>query len=491
MLYFRMMLTMVVSLYTSRIILNTLGIEDFGIYNVVGGFVTMFGFLNSAMASATQRFLAFEIGRNNKIQLRNVFSMSITIHFLIAILILIFAETVGLWFVNTQLTIPAERMIAANWVYQFAILSLIGNMVSVPYNAIIIAHERMNFYAWISIIEVIMKLFIVYMLEWSDYDKLKYYAILMFGVSLINWAIYKAYCNWKFIESKYKFYWNKALFNTLTSFSLWSIWGSLAWVMMGQGLNILLNIFFGPAINAARGIAYQVNGIVVAFVSNFRIAVNPQIIKSYSAQENEDMKKIAIESAKFSFYLLLIIFLPVFIEIELFLGLWLNLVPLNTVLFCKLILVNTMIHTCDVSIIFSAIGKIKENQLWGGLIYILILPISYLFLKMDFPPETVFYVQISATIIVDFGVNIYLLKKIVKINPSEYLKALIFPITKVFMLAVLPPILFTFIMKEGILRLFLVPIISTVSILISVYLVGINKNTQILIIAKITKILNR
>jgi len=288
-----MLLTMAVTLYISRIVLNTLGVEDFGIYNVVGGFVTMFGFLNSAMASATERFLAFEIGRNDKIQLRNVFSMTVNIHFLIAFTILILAETVGLWFVNTKLTIPPERMIAVRWVYQFSILTLMVNMVSVPYNAMIIAHERMNVFAWISIIEVSMKLLIVFMLQWFGFDRLKFYAILMFGVALLIRFIYGIYCSRKFSESKFRFYWDKPLFKTLTGYAGWNLWGNSADVLTSQGVNVLLNIFFGPVVNAARGIAYQVKGAVNQFVRNFQIAMNPQIIKSFAT---DDLKNISCRS---------------------------------------------------------------------------------------------------------------------------------------------------------------------------------------------------
>ena len=243
MLYIRMLLIMAVSLYTSRVILKILGVEDYGIYNVVGGFVTMFAFLNGAMASATQRFLSFEIGKNDLKQLRDVFSMSINIHFLISILILIFAESLGLWFFKTQLTIPHERMEAARWVYQFSILALMVNMISVPYNAIIIAHEQMHIFAWISIIEVSLKLLIVFALQWFGFDKLKFYSILMFGVAILIRLIYGIYCKTKFGESTYHIFWNRPLFKTLISYAIWNLWGNASSVIMAQGINILLNIY--------------------------------------------------------------------------------------------------------------------------------------------------------------------------------------------------------------------------------------------------------
>lgn len=302
MLYFRMILTMLVSLYTSRVVLNTLGVEDFGIYNVVAGFVTMFGFLNSAMASATQRFLAFEIGKGDHDQLRNVFSMSVNIHFLIAFIIFILAETIGLWFVNTQLTIPAGRMGAAQCVYQFSILAMMVTMVSVPYNAMIIAHERMNVFAWVSIIEVSLKLFIVFMLQWFGFDKLKFYAVLTFCVSLIIRFIYGFYCSRQFKESRFRYFWDRPLFKTLASYAGWNLWGNIAAVLQGEGVNVLLNIFFGPVINAARGIAFQVKGAVNQFVANFQMAMNPQIIKSYAVNDLKYMHQLIFRGAKYSFF---------------------------------------------------------------------------------------------------------------------------------------------------------------------------------------------
>ena len=372
---------MAVSLYTSRVVLNTLGIENFGIYNVVGGFVTMFGFLNNAMASASQRFLTFEIGRKDSIQLRNVFNMSVNIHFIIAFVILIFAETVGLWFVNAKLTIPPERMIAAMWVYQFSILTLMVDMVSVPYNAIIIAHERMNVFAWISIIEVSLKLLIVFMLVWFGFDKLKLYAVLTFGVALIIQLIYGFYCSRNFKESKFRWFWDKALYRILMSYAGWNLWGNAAGVIMGQGVNVLLNIFFGPAVNAARGIAYQVRGAVNSFVTNFQMAMNPQIIKYFATDDLKHMHQLIFQGAKYSFFLLFILSLPILLEAEIILKLWLKIVPEYAVIFTRLIIINILIDSISGPLMTAAnaSGKIKLYQgIVGGLL-ILNLPVSYIF----------------------------------------------------------------------------------------------------------------
>ena len=315
---------MLVSLYTSRVILNTLGVEDYGIYNVVGGVVSMFAFFNSAMSSATQRFLSDEIGKGDFVQLRKTFNATQVIHIGIAVFIFILAETVGLWFVKTYLVIPPERLEAAIWVYHFSVLSFMVSIIQVPYNATIIAHERMNVYAYVSIIEVSLKLLIVFMLRWITYDKLKLYGILHFGVVFIIAAIYRVYTRRNFEESKFEFVKDQKLYKTLISYSVWNLFGNIAGVAKGQGVNILLNIFYGPVVNAARGIAMQVQAAVNSFVSNFQMAVNPQIIKSYAADEREYMYSLVIRGSKFSFYLLFFLSLPIMIEVDQILKLWLK-----------------------------------------------------------------------------------------------------------------------------------------------------------------------
>ena len=489
MLYFRMILTMLVSLYTSRVVLNTLGVEDFGIYNVVGGFVTMFGFLNSAMASATQRFLAFEIGKGDHEQLRNVFSMSINIHFLIAFIIFILAETVGLWFVNTQLTIPSGRMGAAQWVYQFSILAMMVNMVSVPYNAMIIAHERMNVFAWVSIAEVSLKLFIVFMLQWFGFDKLKFYAVLTFCVSLIIRFIYGFYCSRQFKESKFRYFWDKSLFKTLASYAGWNLWGNIASVLQGQGVNVLLNIFFGPIVNAARGIAYQVSGAINQFVANFQMAMNPQIIKSYAVNDLKYMHQLIFRGAKYSFFLLFTLSLPLLLETEQILRVWLKIVPDYTVIFTRLVIINVLIDCISGPLMTAAqaSGKIKLYQSVIGGLLILNLPISYLFLKFGFQPQVTIFVSIGISVLA-LILRLLILRNLVKLKIENFFYQVILKIIIVGIFATIIPLLFSIFMDISIHRFVIVTLTSIVSSLSVIFFLGLSNDERIYFINGLKKL---
>ena len=304
MLYIRMLFTMGVSLFTSRVILQTLGVEDYGVYSVVGGIITMFAFINGGMISATQRYLTFEIGKGNLPQLKKVFSTSLQIHAIIALIIVLLGETVGLWFLYEKLVIPADRMNAAVWVYQCSIIACVVNIMSVPYNADIIAHEKMSAFAYISVLEVSLKLLIVYALYFTPWDKLITYAFLILSVQLIIRFVYARYCSKHFEESHYQHKIDKSLFKEMFTFAGWSFWGNLAGVLYTQGVNMMLNVFFGPIVNAARGIAVQVQSAVQQFVSNFQVALNPQITKNYATGHLTQMHNLMFRSARFSFFLL-------------------------------------------------------------------------------------------------------------------------------------------------------------------------------------------
>ena len=299
MLYIRMLFTMGVSLFTSRVILQALGVEDYGVYSVVGGIITMFSFINGGMVSATQRYLTFEIGKGNLLQLKKVFSTSLQIHALIALIVVILGETVGLWFLYEKMVIPADRMTAAFWVYQCSIVASVVSIMSVPYNADIIAHEKMSAFAYISILDVVLKLAIVYILYISRWDKLITYAVLILSIQVAIRYVYTRYCNKHFEETHYHHQLDKSLFKEMFAFAGWSFWGNLAHVLYTQGINMMLNIFFGPVVNAARGIAVQVQTAVQGFVGNFQMALNPQITKNYATGNLAQMHSLMFRSARF------------------------------------------------------------------------------------------------------------------------------------------------------------------------------------------------
>lgn len=492
MLYFRMLFTMAVSLYTSRVILNTLGVEDFGIYNVVGGVVTMFAFLNSAMSSGTQRFLSFELGKKDYEQLKRVFSMSINIHATIAIVVFILAETAGLWFLNTQLTIPSERLVAANWVYQFSILSFLVTIMSVPYNSAIIAHERMKAFAYVSIIEVSLKLLIVFILQWFGCDKLKLYAVLVFSVSLVIRIIYGIYCKRNFSECTYYKFWDKALYKTLMSYAGWNLWGNVAVVTMNQGINILLNIFFGPAINAARGIAFQINSAVNGFVTNFQMAMNPQIIKSHAANDVKYMQQLIFQGSKYSFILLFTLSLPVLIEADIILIWWLKKVPEYTALFCRLILINALIDSLSGTLMTAAqaSGKIKLYQSVVGGLLLFILPISYLLLKIGLPPQTTIYVNIGISIIA-LVARLCILNRLINLSIKHFVQNTLLRILPIIGISIAFSLIAKYYINQDIIRFILVCLISVLSIATTTYWIGITKKERIFINLKLKQVFSK
>ncbi|MGP9670036.1 hypothetical protein ACT3S9_01750 [Pseudoalteromonas sp. AOP31-A2-14] len=421
MLYFRMLLTMGVALYTSRVVLQTLGVDDFGIYHVVAGFVTMLGFLHGAMSSATQRFLAFELGKSGEKDMPGIFSMSINIHILIALVVLILGETIGLWFVKTQMTIPPDRMLAAQWVFHISLVSFMITIISVPYNALIIANEKMSVFAWVSIFDVMLKLLIVFMLGWFGFDKLILYALLSLCVVLIIFLIYRAYCHSKFKDSQFKFYWDKTLFKVMMSYTGWNLWGNVAAVMSGQGVNILLNIFFGPAVNAARAIAMQVSAALNSFVQNIQVAVNPQIIKSYAENDIAFMHQLVCYGAKYNFFVLLFLSMPVVINTELVLEAWLGSVPDYAVIFLQLMILNILIDAISAPLITSAqaTGRIKLYQIVVGGILLLNVPLSYLLLKIGSEPYIVVLAGVCTSIFALLA-RLVILKKLIELSVVKF-----------------------------------------------------------------------
>ena len=400
-LYFRMLLTMAVSLYTSRVVLSTLGVEDYGIYNVVGGVVAMFSVISGSLSAAISRFITYELGKGDKKALENIFSSAVTIQLALGLIILILAEAIGVWFLNAKMNIPESRMYAANWVFQLSIVTFIINLISVPYNAAIIAHEKMSAFAYISILEVSAKLLIVYMLLISPIDRLIFYAILMASVALIIRFVYGYYCKRHFEECTYNFVFDKCLLRKMFNFAGWNFIGSTAGILRDQGINLLLNLFFSPVVNAARGISVQVNYAISSFCSNFLTAVNPQIIKSYSENDLNRSYYLVTQSARFSFLLLSALSVPIICETEYVLDLWLNTIPEHCTNFVRLTLILTTVESLSLPLITlqQATGKMKQYQITVGILHLLNFPVSLLFLKLGMPPEIVYFIAISLAII--------------------------------------------------------------------------------------------
>ena len=441
MLYIRMLLIMAVTLYTSRVVLNVLGVEDFGIYNVVGGIVVMFSFLNGAMATSTQRFLSFSLGKNDQEQVARVFSMSMTTHISIALIVLLLAETFGLWIFYRYLNIPPERMGAAQWVYQLSVLTFCISIIRVPYNAGIIAYERMSFYAYISIVEVCLKLGMVILLQYLGSDKLILYALLMALTTGIVTFIYKLYCCKTFSVCRYHYFWDKHLYKELISFSGWSLFGSAANVGVQQGVNILLNVFFGVVTNAALGIANQVSSAVSQLVGNFQTAFNPALVKSYASGDYSYFVRLIFQTSRFSYFLLFIIALPLYLCMPFVLKVWLDIVPEYTVVFCRWMLVFVLIDAVSAPLWISvqAIGKIRSYQLLMSALIFLNIPLSWLLLRLGKDAEWVMQVRVGINLLTFICRIIYLQKRKV-ISSYLYLREVISPVVLVSVLSVPLPL---------------------------------------------------
>ena len=489
-LYIRMLFGMLVSLYTSRVILQTLGVEDYGVYNVVGGVISMFTFLNGAMSSATSRYITFEIGKGNMEQLKKVFSTSLQIHAVIALLIVILGETVGLWFLINELVIPEGRMDAAMWVYQCSVVTAVVTIMSVPYNADIIAHEKMSAFAYISVLEIILKLAIVYLLVVLPFDKLKVYAVLVLMVGLLIRYIYTRYCHMHFEESHYIHRIDKPLLKEMSSFAGWSFWGNLAGILYTQGLNMMLNIFFGPVVNAARGIATQIQGVVQQFVANFQMALNPQITKTYAAGELQKMHSLMFRSARFSFMLLFFLSLPIMLETNYILTLWLGIVPENTVIFARIIIAISLIYTIANPCVIAnqATGKVKVYQAVVGGLLLLILPISYIVLKMGAPAYSVFIVHFCVESVAQFA-RMYMLRNMIDLPLWSYVKNIYLPIMGVVLLSIVMPLLVYSNMQEGFIRLLAVSMTCVISVAMTSLFIGMTRNERTFLIDKSLRVL--
>ena len=488
-LYFRMLFMMVVSLYTSRVVLNSLGVEDFGIYNVVGGVVAMFSVISGTLSAAISRFITYELGKENQKKLNKIFSASVTIQLLLSLIIVILIESVGIWFLNEKMTIPLERMASANWVLQFSVITFVINLISVPYNAAIIAHEKMSAFAYISILEAICKLAIAFFIMISHIDKLIFYAILMCLVSIIVRFTYGHYCKKHFEECTYHFHWDKEILKNMFGFAGWNFIGASSAVLRDQGGNIILNIYFGPSVNAARSIANQVNGAIIGFVQNFMTALNPQITKSYASNDRGYMMALIFQGARLSFYMLLLLSLPVLINTHYILVIWLKLVPEHVVLFVQLILIFAMSESISNPLITAmlATGKIRNYQIVVGAFQILNLPISYICLELGCIPESVLVVAIFISQIC-LAARLYMLRGLIGLSSKQYLKKVYFNILIVTFFSLIIPCILRRYMNDTFFAFVLITLTSLVCTLIVIYYIGCNRDERAFVFSKFSKI---
>lgn len=491
-LYFRMLFLMFIGLFTSRINLQALGIDNFGIYNVVGGVVAMFSILTGSLGVAISRDITFELGKGNTEKLNKVFSSAVTIQILMSVVIVVLAEIVGVWFLNNKMVIPEERLYAANWVLQFSIISFVLSLVSVPYNACIIAHEKMSAFAYITIYEAIMKLVVAYTVFITPFDKLITYSALLLFISLTMRLIYGIYCAKHFEECHYQFAFDKKMLKHMGGFAGWTMIGNLAWVGYSQGINILLNLFFGPSVNAARGVAMQVNEKVSSFCTNFQMALNPQITKSYASNDLDRMHTLIYASSKYSFFMLLLLSLPIMIEAPSILHYWLGEYPDHSVWFVRLIFMILMVDATanPLTVGAQANGKIKKYQIIVGSIQLLIVPISYIVLKLGYQPEAVFVVHFII-IIIALYIRVMMLRDMINLPFGEYVKKVVFRIVAVVCASIIIPIVLHIYLPANFGSMLLTCLASCLSVLIGVYALGLTPEEKDKINIKLVKFINR
>lgn len=465
-LYLRMLITMVVQFYTARVVLSTLGIEDYGIYNVVGGVIVLFAFLNNAMSSASQRFLSYEIGRGDEGDLSRTFSICVYCHAIIAFLLIVLSETIGLWLLKEKLVIPEPRQLAAMWVYHITVVNTAINIMRVPFNAAIISYERMSFYAYVSILEVVLKLAVVYVLVLSPIDKLISYAILLLIVSVILYVIHGLYCKKHFTACRVTHSFSLTDSKMMLSYSGWTMLSGATTVVNQQGGNMLLNVFFGVTFNAAYGIANQVSNAVYMFVSNFQMAFQPQIVKQYASKETDSLISLIIRSSSLSYYLLLIISVPFILHVEWIMNFWLGNPPENASIFCILLLAYFLIDSIQAPLwmVIGASGSIKEYTLWSSGIAILNLPIAYIILKLGGSVLWVFTIRIILNFIIAC-IRVPYIKKFVDFSVSRYLKTVILPAVLTTLISIVVCYLLRCVINNSLVSIFITLIMTGVIII--------------------------
>ena len=478
-LYFRQILIMLVSLYSVRITLDVLGVEDYGIYNVVAGVVTMFSFLRGAMASASQRYLCFEIGIDNQEETEKIFAITVTIYAILSLVIVIIAETLGLWFVCNKLVIPESRFTAAMWIYQTTVVSFIFTIMTTPYMSSIIAHEDMKIYAYIGIIESLLNLAVCFILKIGKADRLILYAILILAVNIINTLIYRTYCRIHYQECRFRLLIEKDKSKEMFSYVGWNLFGNAVGVFNNQIMNIAINNFFNPVVITARSISSQVNSAVTSFASNFTNAMKPQLIKNYAAGDKDSVDKNVSEGCRISYFLMLVFSIPLILEMYTVLDIWLKEIPDYTVIFTRLALVENLINSLNLQImtLAQATGRIKLYQSVVGGILLLTFPISFIALKMGAEPYVIYIISIiiclTATV-----VRLVIVKHLTEFSISHYVKSVYLPCIKVTAVSIVIPIILHYAIYGRFVRLICVVLASVMMTAFSVLSIGITKEER-------------
>lgn len=491
-LYLRMFYSLIISLFTARVILQALGFTDYGLYNVVGSVTTMFAFLQSAMGNATNRYIAFGVGKGDAEELKKTFSTCVIVHTIIAILIVILCEAVGLWLFYNKMEIPPDRINACFWVLQFSIATCALGVICVPYDADIIAHEKMGAFAFISILNATLNLGVVYAVKYCPFDKLIFYAAIVFAIQVMNRIIYNVYCHRHFPESKFARIVDKAQIKEMFKFAFWNLFGNMAAIVCTPILNVFLNMFFGPIVNAARAIAVNIQNIIRGFIQNFQLAVIPQITTSYAAGELRRMQKLIITSSKFSYFLFFIVALPLTIEARQVLTLWLGEIPDHTISFMQLTMLTMLItswiqplHTANL-----ATGNIRKFQTWRGAVMLLILPISYFALKAGAIPEVVFLVQLLITFAAQV-VMLFIIRPLIQLSIREYVMEVFIRAGVVSVLAAIPSYLTYRFLPENFWTLLVVCFVSVIVSVLFIYFLGLNKSEKDMVLSHVKPMINK
>lgn len=491
-LYIRTVITLLVSLYTSRVVLNALGVEDYGINNVVGGLVSMFSVISSSLCSSISRYLTYELGKGNQQKLQTIFRTSMNIQLGIALIVLLLGFIIGGWFLNNKMSIPDHRLYAAKWVLYCSLFSFAINLLNVPYSSSIISHEKMDAFAYISIAETTLKLIIAYAIMLASFDKLITYTCLYLVSTILVFTSYLVYCKLHFKECSYYPEIDKELLKDMTQFAGWNFFGNTAYMLNTQGVNMLINIFFGVQINAARAIGVQVQNAILQFVNNFTTAINPQITKSYASGNYDHLHKLVCLGAKYSYFLLLFFTVPVYIEAEMILQLWLQNVPEYSVIFLRLIILGsyTMILGNTSYTAIMATGRIKHYQLIITLVGCLVFPITWYLYEMGFGVESTYYIYILIYSIIIL-IRLYYLKVLIKLPPKNFIKYVLIKVLFLTIPAFLIPLLFTYYISPSYIRIIYTGIISIFSNFILIYYLGLNKNERAFLTTKIKHKINK